>query len=146
MEKFGDICRSRESNTVYHMKKCHGIYTTLQNGFGSFYLLNFAIIQGKGSFHSPVLLNGMNEIRLPMHLPLLKRGESKWSPLSPSHFNPLHLSYNISLADGWFDNIGDGSDLPWNDGFHSGIYNVCCVTYSHYRRRAPESQEPQEFG
>lgn len=57
----------------------------------------------------------------------------------PSHFNPLHLSYNISLADGWSDNIGDGSDLPWHDGLYSGIYIVCCVTYSYYRRRAPES-------
>ena len=74
MEKFGDICRSRESNTVYHMKKCHGIYTTLQNGFGSFYLLNFAIIQGKGSFHSPLLLNGIKSDSQ-CTLPLIKRGE-----------------------------------------------------------------------
>ena len=45
MEKFGDICKHKDTTTINHIKKCHGIYNSLQKGFGSFYLFNFTVIQ-----------------------------------------------------------------------------------------------------
>ena len=45
VEKFIELCQSKVVDSVEHIKKCHLIYNTIQNGFGSFYLYNFIVIQ-----------------------------------------------------------------------------------------------------
>ena len=46
MEKFGEICRNRNTDTtINHIIKCKQIYDSFQRGFGSFYLLNFTVNQ-----------------------------------------------------------------------------------------------------